>query len=213
MMLSVQHRMVEPIGNLISHCFYKGALKSSRKDIDPVIKELLGHAVIWLTTARLQDRQEQKRGKSYVNLAEATGVQDFLLDLEEVAVLRGRKFTVAVLSGYSAQLENLERSIQTYRAQLPNLTISCSTVDAVQGREADIVVYSVTRSNPAGKLGFLKEHERINVALSRGREAILIIGDHSFIGAAQADHPLKKVLNYIRLNPTECALLEMTYNE
>jgi tRNA A-37 threonylcarbamoyl transferase component Bud32 len=213
-MLSVQHRMVEPIGNLISHCFYDGKLQSTRKNIDPVIRELLGHAVVWLTTVRVPDKGEQPRGKtSYINLAEATAIQDFLLDLEDLARLRDRKFSVAVLSGYSAQLENLERSIQTYRAQMVSLTISCSTIDAVQGREADIIIYSVTRSNAAGKLGFLKEYERINVALSRGREALLIIGDHSFIGSVKFEHPLKKVLNYIRLHAGECGMKEMSYDE
>ena len=54
------------------------------------------------------------------------------------------------------------------------------TVDAYQGREADLVMFSITRSNRQGKAGFLSERERINVALSRARYGLCLVGDADF---------------------------------
>ena len=84
-----------------------------------------------------------------------------------------------------------------------------NVVDAFQGREADVLVFSVTRSEVKG-LGFLKEMERINVALSRGKELLAIIGDHAFCQAAPgAKNPLRDVIDYIRRNPQTCVIEEV----
>jgi superfamily I DNA and/or RNA helicase len=73
-----------------------------------------------------------------------------------------------------------------------------------------MLVFSVTRSDVKG-LGFLREMERINVALSRGKELLAIVGDHQFCQEADGQsNPLKSVLDYIRGNPSTCALEEVT---
>jgi superfamily I DNA and/or RNA helicase len=66
------------------------------------------------------------------------------------------------------------------------LSIECNTVDAFQGREVDVCVYSVTRCNERGVIGFLRDERRMNVALSRGRSALLIVGDHLFCRTAKS---------------------------
>lgn len=60
--------------------------------------------------------------------------------------------------------------------------ITCSTVDAFQGQERDIIVISLTRSNPTGEIGFLKEYRRINVAMTRAKHHLLVIGDGATVG-------------------------------
>jgi superfamily I DNA and/or RNA helicase len=81
-------------------------------------------------------------------------------------------------------------------------------IDAFQGREADIAIFSITRSE-GSRLGFLREMERINVALSRGKELLVIVGDHIFCEEAdEIENPLKEVLNYVRGNPADCVLVE-----
>lgn len=86
------------------------------------------------------------------------------------------------------------------------LTIDRQTVDAYQGREADIVVYSVVRSNDSGRLGFLKERERLNVALSRGKLGLAIVGDSAFCQGVRGENPFSDILSYIRGHPSDCCL-------
>lgn len=57
----------------------------------------------------------------------------------------------------------------------PTINFSVSSVDGYQGREADAVIFSATRNNPGGKLGFLKDARRLNVAITRPRRALVVI--------------------------------------
>ena len=66
---------------------------------------------------------------------------------------------------------------------------------------------SITRSNNAGNLGFLKSEERVNVALSRARDALVIVGDSEFISDIhRGTNPLGAVLRFIRATPESCGL-------
>lgn len=114
---------------------------------------------------------------------------------------------MAVLTGYAAQLKLLNRSLDSEGNNWQALTVECNTVDAFQGREADIAVYSVTRSNQEGKVGFLRDAERLNVALSRGKVGLVIVGDHYFCRTSH-ENPLHRVLDYIECHPENCALKE-----
>ncbi len=202
--LNIQHRMAAPIGRLISECFYDGTLQSARLACDPTLLKLMNRIVVWLSTSKLPDRFEARERNSYVNHREALTIRDFLLELNDTVRVGRKKYSVCVLSGYTGQLSALRRLVRA-EPQLPGkLDISLSTVDAVQGREADIVIYSVTRSNAQGKIGFLREAPRINVALSRGRELLLIVGDHDFVERCGEDHPLKRVFSYITKNKVDC---------
>ena len=60
--------------------------------------------------------------------------------------------------------------------------IECSTVDAFQGQERDVVFISLTRSNGSGEIGFLKEYRRMNVAMTRAKHRLLVIGDGATVG-------------------------------
>ena len=123
---------------------------------------------------------------------------------------KDKRVSVAVLTGYDPQRQRLETAVQTRGNQWKSFSeIFVNVVDAFQGREADVLVFSVTRSEVRG-LGFLKEMERINVALSRGRELLAIIGDHAFCQAVTgAKNPLRDVIDYIRRNPQTCVLEEV----
>jgi superfamily I DNA and/or RNA helicase len=65
--------------------------------------------------------------------------------------------------------------------QWPGLEVS--TVDSFQGQERDIMVLSLTRSNPDGTIGFLAEYRRTNVAMTRARKHLLVVGDGATLGA------------------------------
>lgn len=206
--LNIQHRMVAPIGNLISHCFYDGHLQSEKKEIDKTLlfSHLFKYPVTWFTTEHLPNKYESRSANSFANRCEVEITKKIIGQINWLAKNANKKFSVALLVGYIGQKREMEHSLNTERKTWGQLDISIETVDAFQGREADIALYSVTRSNLEGKIGFLYEEERINVALSRGRYYLGIIGDHSFCYKVDGVNPFKKVVEYIYQHPQECAI-------
>lgn len=91
--------------------------------------------------------------------------------------------------------------------------IEINTVDAFQGRETDIVFYSVVRSNDDGKLGFLKDVRRLNVAFSRARELLVVVGDHQCaqrcLDINGQENPFIGIIKFIRDNSDDCMLKEV----
>ncbi|HBQ97027.1 MAG: protein kinase [Roseofilum sp. SBFL] len=208
-LLATQHRMVEPIGKLISTCFYDGKLESSGPEIDKILSKALPQPVTWLTTSKLPNSREQSANSSFNNSCEVTVIFQWLKQLNQAATEAKRNYKVAVLSGYAAQLKLLKRRLDAKQRSLQALAIECNTVDAFQGREADILIYSITRSNKDGKIGFLRDEARLNVALSRGRVGLLIVGDHQFCRSL-IHSPLSHVLRYIEQNSEDCICKEVS---
>ncbi|MEG4287407.1 AAA domain-containing protein [Microcoleus sp. C2C3] len=206
-MLTIQHRMVAPIGNLVSECFYECQLQSSGPDVDKNLTRVLPQPVTWLTTTKLPDFREQSVNSSFNNACEVKVIVRFLKQLNQIALQYEKKYSVAVLTGYAAQLKILNRNLDSEVNNWQALTVECNTVDAFQGRESDIAVYSVTRSNKEGKVGFLRDAERLNVALSRGKVGLVIVGDHHFCRTSH-DNPLHRVLDYVERHPENCVLIE-----
>ncbi|HEY7291507.1 MAG TPA: AAA domain-containing protein [Vicinamibacterales bacterium] len=177
--------LVKPIGDLISHCFYSDSLESSRTLADPTLRPVLARPVTWLSTSGLQSRREESSGVSFANQTEIRAIGQLLANLDKIAQRAGKSYSVAILSGYAGQVIALQRQIGAKEIAWPSLQIEVNTVDAFQGREADIAIYSITRSNPELRAGFLSEQKRLNVALSRARDHLVIVGDHQFSTASR----------------------------
>ena len=154
------------------------------------------------------DRFEVQTHQSYSNPCEARAILQLLKKLNNVANVEKRRFSVVVLSGYREQKEDIDRTLASVIRELTALDIESNTVDAFQAREADIALYSVTRCNRDGLIGFLREGKRLNVALSRGREYLVLVGDHAFCRDAKGENPFKKVLEYIERHPNGCSIRE-----
>jgi superfamily I DNA and/or RNA helicase len=88
---------------------------------------------------------------------------------------------VAVITPYDAQVRALRLALASERAA----GLEIDTVDAFQGREKEAVVVDLVRSNDEGDLGFLNDVRRMNVALTRAKRFLLVIGDSATLG----DHP------------------------
>ena len=202
--LNVQHRMVPAIGNLISNCFYDGQLQSAPKVWNSALRAILPKPVVWVSTSSALNRREFPTELSYSNQYEAKIVSVLLSAMDRIAASSGLSWNVAVITGYSEQRLLLERSIAKY--PLSHLKVDCNTVDAVQGREAECAIYSLTRSNDSGALGFLGEIKRLNVALSRGKQYLVIVGDVSFARTALGENPFARIIDYIEQNPNDCAI-------
>lgn len=213
--LGIQYRMIRPIGDLISTVFYKGELRSPRTDTVPGY-ETLGKSVLWLDTAGMGPNRHEASSsgsdRSYVNRTEVRLALDRLKILER-AISTGvvqwperRKPLVLLIAPYRAQVEELRR--QLARVSVSQIQPEVLSVDSVQGRESDFAIFSVTRSNPRGSIGFLGEPywRRVNVALSRAQFGLTIIGDRAFCAALPGG--LRDVVDYIASNPDSCEIRE-----
>lgn len=203
-MLNEQHRMVKAIGDLISECFYNGELKSvGATSVEP-IQGVFPKPVTWHDTSRLKDRHERKATNnvhSFLNTAEATVVADLVRRLNNHLSARSATGKLLVIAPYAAQVQELRRRVD-HLGELAAVTCEVSTVDAVQGREADFVIFSITRSNSANDAGFLRLDARANVALSRARSGLAIVGDLSF--CRTTDTPFREVAHYISTRTDGC---------
>lgn len=208
--LEEQYRMVRPIGDLISTCFYDGQLRSPRTEGLPGYEKVLGKAVTWLDTGPLGEKRRESGTTSFANRAEAQllvsqlDTIDRAIDYKLIEVDAGQKLEVLVIAPYKSQVEELQRRLAP--KTFGHLSATVLSVDAVQGRESDLALVSLTRSNQHGKLGFLGADywRRINVALSRARFGLMIIGDAGFIRST--DGSLRTVLEYVEQHPADCEL-------
>lgn len=204
--MRVQHRMVEPIGELVSHCFYDGKLKSPIGSHGLDLSGNLPAPVTWYTTSAEKRREEQRHASTFDNALEAQWIKRILDDLQATTEQNGAQITVAVIASYSRQVARLNLMTRKYGGDWPNLSIVCNTVDAFQGKQADVCIYSVVRSNLRKQFGFLREKPRLNVALSRAKSALIIVGDHLFCQTAKAPNPFRKVIEWVEAHPGKCHL-------
>ena len=206
-----QYRMHPAIGDLISQAFYDGKLEQGLNSSAFQDYAWLNRPVSWLSTSTLPDRNENPRGRSFENRAEADRAVKWLEDFENQCRQRDLHPTLGIISGYQAQVELLRRLIDpenTTRWQ--NLQIEVATVDSFQGRECDVILYSTVRSNQRFNIGFLRDYRRINVALSRARSALVIVGDDFMMRSAAVgmdENPFARVLEHIRSHTDECEIV------
>jgi hypothetical protein len=209
--LREQHRMHPAIGALVSDCFYRGELESARDD-EPLpvhLRSVASRPVLWRTTAKLPERYEARSGRSFINEVETACIADLLQQLAMASATHEVRTEVVVLAAYKAQCRLLEQRLAPLIADDASIAVSVHTVDGFQGREADVVIYSVTRSNAPGNLGFTRERPRVNVALSRARELLVVVGDHRAASTRTGENPFRDVLAHVNAHHRECEMQEV----
>jgi superfamily I DNA and/or RNA helicase len=179
--LNVQYRMHDQIMNFSSEQFYDGTLQSHGSvsghvltDLDYVDEQLVTiEPVTFIDSAGAGwDEELEPDGLSKRNIQEAELVLRKITELQD-AGLRGRD--IAVIAPYAAQVRWL-------RQNSPDERVEIDTVDGFQGREKEAVIISLVRSNPEGEIGFLADARRMNVALTRARRKLIVIGDSATVG-------------------------------
>ncbi len=204
--LKNQYRMIKPIGDLVSACFYQGRLNSPVVTHGLKLAPVFSRPITWVSSHKLSDRFERIDGQTFQNTLEVRIVRQLLQRLQFVAKATKSRISVAVIAGYTGQVRLLRDMASQGIGEWQDLDVQCNTVDAFQGREADVCLYSVVRSNSRGDLGFLKEQPRLNVALSRGKSGLVIVGDQVFCRVAGGRNPFRSVIDYIDREDETCAL-------
>ena len=118
------------------------------------------------------------------------------------------KYSVGVITPYKAQLDLIRE--RTKQLGLRNIKVDVNTVDAFQGSQRDIIIYSTVRSNNRRSIGFIKEQARLNVSFSRAIRALIIIGDYDFLGDTTIHKNLYPMIqSYIKEKPECCKVIEL----
>ena len=169
-MLDTQYRMHPDICRVVSKHFYGGRLWTAPSRAQAVAHNSVA-PIVWRTHQGSEDRPEHSR--SWQNREEARIIcKEMLPALAADAQSEGKK--VVVITLYKAQLRLLEEMLAEHGMAEH---VAVMTVDAAQGSEADIVILSLVRSNDRRELGHATERHRINVALSRARDRLLVVGN------------------------------------
>ena len=154
----------------------------------------------WIDTAPYGVKEEFV-GESFGRVNKTEG-ELTLLSLQAYFEMIGKerileeRLDVGIISPYRAQVQYLRQLVRKREFFKPFRTlISVNTVDGFQGQERDIIVISMVRSNDQGQIGFLSDLRRMNVAITRARMKVIILGDRSTL----TRHPFyRKLWEYIQ---------------
>lgn len=205
-LLDTQYRMHRAIMGFSNEWFYGGALRAHDSVVERRLLTLepdgetlvVFEPVVFVDTAgcgfdeRVQKNlgRDSSRAQSRYNPEEALLVREHLLQLVE-------KFapdavpSVAVISPYREQVNYLEETFRADATLAPffekksddnRKTFTVNTIDGFQGQERDVVYLSLVRSNAKNEIGFLSDYRRMNVAMTRARMLLVVVGDSATIG-------------------------------
>lgn len=211
--LLTQYRMAPPIGNLVSRTFYNGMLNNGDRaipDIYDVAPSPLRSAVTWLDTSSLGEHanHQSDRGVSIYNRCEAEQVIDllkqisesgqFLTDLSNLKDKDKDDALIGVICMYAEQKRLIRQKFnQGIWTDGFKALVKIDTVDSYQGKENRVIILSLTRSDKQKSPGFLRTPNRINVAMSRAMDRLLIVGNAEMWKTHNKDKPLGQVISYM----------------
>ncbi|OLN24112.1 ATP-dependent helicase [Domibacillus antri] len=216
-MLAIQYRMHKDIMETITP-FYEQendrlqcGLVDSDSERDHMLESPLvqrNNHLIWLDMpnepAFFEERM--KGGKSLYNSAELREIGALLKELDEAAAeakragrMKEDEFkSIGVISFYGEQVKRLDRLIQQ-ELRLRHVTIRTGTVDRFQGMEMDVILLSMVRNhhNKQDDIGFAKDYRRLNVALSRARELLILVGSTKMFTERPKQADTKKMYKHV----------------
>ena len=229
--LNVQHRMHPQIAEFNSSVVYGDQYFSGSRMVDRgVATRLLGtplkkeDSLVLLDTSlfgneAMEQLDRGQRGK-YVNVAEAKviveAIDDIARDLSSIPHPEDRYWEIAIISFYKAQANAIQRALRVsdivessgwkfLDKKTKSVRIEVNVVDRFQGREADVVLLPMTRANDRGKLGFMTVLNRINVATSRGKHRLILVGNARKLQEMGAKYDARNIEDDSDLSMTENA--------
>ena len=180
-MLPRQYRMREPIGRVVSDLFYGGKLIHEAPHPRMPLPWPFDRELVWVDTGAQDEYRDAQR--SVANEFEVA----LCKDITSIIRRRVRKAHLAVIAMYNSQVNRLQGAL---KGIVPPDDIE--SVDAFEGRESDGVILSLVRSNDRAAIGFLNDPNRVNVAISRAKKLLVIVGDSKTVigGAPELFGPL-----------------------
>lgn len=209
--LLTQYRMAEPIGDLVSHTFYDKKLQTGQRHIPDFYRngpEALRATVTWLdTSSRGKKSNDREDGTSLINPEEVDQIIHILKEIEQdfdycqklSDLVKEGEPPIGVICMYAAQKRALRRKFNenSWSDGFKSL-VKIDTVDSYQGKENRVVIVSITRNGEDRKPRFLRQPNRINVAMSRSMDRLVVIGSIAMWNKENVELPLGKVASFIQ---------------
>ncbi|MBQ2539042.1 MAG: helicase, partial [Bacteroidales bacterium] len=179
-MLTVQYRMNKEIMGFSSRWFYHGKLTAAPQVANQLVSPI-DTPLMWLDTSQCHFGEKESRTLSRSNAEEARLLIHTLRDYIEmigIGKIQDERVDFGIISPYRAQVRLIrkllrwQRFFRTLRKQ-----ISVNSVDGFQGQERDVIIISMVRDNEKGTIGFLRDLRRMNVAITRARMKLIILGN------------------------------------
>ncbi|KAL4449194.1 hypothetical protein ABPG74_015576 [Tetrahymena malaccensis] len=192
-LLKVQYRMNEQIMEWSSQYVYGGQLKAHES---VATHSICGESILlFIDTAGAKmgetiNENANDRNKSKSNLGEADLVK---IIFEELKLQGLHEKEVGVITPYNAQVDLIKKLFENNNINTQEVEVS--TVDGFQGREKECIIISMVRSNPLNQVGFLSDYRRMNVAVTRARKFVCLIGDSETVSS---DKFLDEMVKYFQ---------------
>jgi superfamily I DNA and/or RNA helicase len=199
-LLTVQYRMHQAIMGFSNDYFYSGALEADTRAANRMLH--LPHAtdaepsITFVDTAGcgFDEKLQESNGHLHKNLSRYNLEEALLVREHLIQLLRSypqdsghiEPPSIGILSPYREQVTQLDTIIREDAELAPWMGagyIQVSTIDGFQGQERDVIYISLVRSNNKNEIGFLQDYRRMNVAMTRARMMLVVIGDSATIGS------------------------------
>lgn len=190
-MLSTQYRMPVLIGDLVSSLFYDNELKNGA-GTDSKKPLYFNNNLTLINTDHPKYAESSEQGKSVTNPGEADLVVDLLSKIRKTV----HDVRIAVITPYKGQKRAILRRLTESGKRVYLQGVDVNTVDAFQGDEAEIVIFCCTRTRR--QTNFFKDPRRINVAFSRAKNELIIVGSLRYFASYDDTSVLPRVAEYIR---------------
>jgi len=209
--LFTQYRMAPAIGQLVSDVFYDGNLENGARTVPHFYAdgpEFIKNVVTWIDTSRLGEHSyHQANDHKISNRCEVDLIIKMLrqlsIDQSFIDSLKGLvnedEYAIGVICTYAEQVRILKKSFNEnlWSDEFKSL-VNIATVDSYQGKENRIVILSLTRASQYKDPGFLRIPNRINVALSRAMDRLIIVGSSEMWKEKNKDLPLGKIVSFMK---------------
>ena len=182
--LSVQYRMPPAIASFSSQYFYDGVVQSAKANSE-------NH--LWFYDTAGAGFQEVIGENGSISNDEELEVIQKIMEIHQVD-------HATFISPYAGQVSKAKKVFPSH--------IKCSTIDGFQGQEASTVILSLVRNNEEGKIGFLKDYRRMNVALTRAKDNLIVVGDSVTLGG---DEFYRSFLDYCEMQDAYKSVFEVLY--
>lgn len=200
-LLRVQYRMNRTIMGFSSEWFYGGKLEASELVGERLVTPL-DSAMTWIDTKNLEGGESQNQHtQSRSNIEEARllihTLRDYI-DMIGPTKIADEQIDFGIISPYRGQVRLIRRLLKMqhfFRKLRRQVTVN--TVDGFQGQERDVIVISMVRANDEGQIGFLRDLRRMNVALTRAKMKVIIVGNSETLGRHRF---YGKLMDYVREN-------------
>lgn len=215
--LLTQYRMHPTIGTMVSQMFYEEEKISNGVEAEERIHNILeynGLAIVWISTSKCINKREKKNFngtlKTYSNILEAKIVREQLSLINKYS---NNDIDVGVITPYSAQKAKIKDELKNLDLSRIKDEVAVNSVDAFQGGQKDIIIYSTVRSNTDNKIGFLDSQERLNVAFSRAKKLLIIVGDKEFLNRTEIrNNRFPEIISYIN-SKDDCKFIDYQFKK